>query len=70
MDKLTKEHLSYVTVDALLEEQKNAFSLFASSNRVLIGFNAFGKYVVKTESQEFEFTEPQAAIDKYTELVS
>ena len=65
----TEIHLRNITVDNILEYQKEVFALYASAKGVKIGFNGFSQFVVKTKSENYIFNDPAQAVDKYTKLV-
>ena len=69
MSLITEKHLQDVTVDNMMECQKESFALYASTRGVKLGFNGYGKFIVKAAGKDYTFNNPAIAIDKYAELV-
>lgn len=61
--------LDTVTVDSLVEFQKEAFIMYASSNGIKLGVNAKGLFVVKTRTNTSHFSNPDRAMDEFRTLV-
>lgn len=69
MSLSTEAHLKNITVNNILEYQKEVFALYASAKGVKIGLNGYSQFVVKTKSEDYIFNNPTEAVDKYTKLV-
>ena len=72
MNKSTESHLENITVENLLDWQKELFTVFASTSlKAQLGIKGNGNYLVKTHNGEkFVFVQPFDAIQKYTEIIS
>jgi hypothetical protein len=75
MEKYLKQHLEKITAESFREWKETAFLSFASSTGrgggYELGVCGSGKYCVKSRRNEPEyFEEPQAAIDRYAELLN
>ena len=70
----TEKHLEGITVDKLMEFMCDQFVTYASScsdkGTVKLGYNLFGKFVVKQGEYEGAFSNPAVAIEKYAELIT
>ena len=69
MSLSTEKHLQDVTVENMMEYQKETFALYASARGVKIGFNGYAQFVVKADGEDYIYNNPAKAIDKYSELV-
>ncbi len=69
MSLSTEKHLQDVTVENMMEYQKETFALYASARGVKLGFNVYAEFVVKADGKDYVYNNPAKAIDKYSELV-
>lgn len=70
MSLAIEKHLRNITVDNMLEHQKEVFAVYASARGVNLGFNAYGQFIVKADGKKYTFNNPAIAIEKYSELIS
>jgi len=69
MSLSTEKHLQDITLDNMMEYQKESFALYASVRGVKLGFNGYGQFVVKADGNDYTFNNPAMAIEKYGELL-
>lgn len=69
MSLSTEKYLQDITVENMMEYQKEAFALYASARGVKIGFNGYSQFVVKADGEDYIYNNPAKAIGKYSELV-
>lgn len=65
---MIEDHINTVTVDSMLAYRSKSFVLYASARGIKLGFNGDGLFVVKGE-EDYVFTNPGIAIEKYAELI-
>lgn len=73
MNSFITEHLDLITIESLYESRQDAFvsscSYTTSRGMVELGFNCFGKFVVKRRDETWIFDTPEEAKKKYADLL-